>query len=166
MLTDNWLSVFTAKEAKRFKLKVGLLAILIERNQVLLLRRFQTGIDDGKYVLPMGCHDGKEPLTLGLIREIKEEINIDLTLEDVSVCHVVHRFHRMPQDLSFEQIDVYFKIHRYSGEIRNNEPDRCDELAFFPLDDLPEEIVPCIRSALQCMQRGEFFSEFGFVEGI
>ncbi|MBP7073830.1 MAG: NUDIX domain-containing protein [Rhabdochlamydiaceae bacterium] len=158
----SFLSVFAAKEAKRFKLKVGILVVLIEEEQVLLLRRFQTGIDDARYVVPMGGHDGQEPLTLGVIREAKEEVNIDLKQEDIEVCHVMHRFHPMPEGLSFEQIDVFFRVKSYEGVITNNEPDRCDELAFFPLNDLPKATAPFIRQALQCIQEGKSYSEFGF----
>ena len=158
----DFLSIFAAKEKQRFKLKVGVFVVLEEEGKVLLLRRFQTGISDGKYVLPMGGHDGKEPLTSALIREAKEEINIDLNYDDVSVCHVMHRFHPMPEGLSFEQIDVFFKVKSYQGSITNNEPDHCDELAFFSIRDLPENIDPFIRYALQCIQKGEGFSEFGF----
>lgn len=162
MTTESFLSVFAAKEAKRFKLKVGVFIVLIKENQVLLLRRFQTGIADGRYVLPMGGHDGKEPLTGAVIREAKEEINIDIKKEDISVCHVMHRFHPMPEGLSFEQMDVFFKINSYQGIIQNNEPDRCDELAFFSLENLPLATDSFISYALECIQKGEFFSEFGF----
>jgi len=162
MTTDSFLTIFAAKEAKRFKLKVGVFVVLMEEGRVLMLRRFQTGIADGKYVLPMGGHDGKDSLTVTLIREAKEEINIDLKPEDVSVCHVMHRFQPMPENLSFEQIDVFFKINRYEGEIRNNEPELCDELAFFPLNNLPQNIDGFVGQALHCIQRGECYSEFGF----
>jgi 8-oxo-dGTP diphosphatase len=162
MTTDSFLSIFAEKEAKRFKLKVGVFVVLIEQEEVLLLRRFQTGIADGKHVLPMGGHDGKEPLTNTLIREAKEEINIDLRPEDVLVCHMMHRFHPMPEGLSFEQIDLYFRVRGYEGVIQNNEPHVCDEIAFFPLSDLPNTLEPFIRCALKCIGRGEFYSEFGF----
>ena len=162
MSTESFLSLFAAKEAKRFKLKVGVLAVIIEERKVLLLRRFQTGIADGKYVVPMGGHDGKEPLTQALIREAKEEVNIDVKPENVSVCHVMHRFHPMPQGLSFEQIDFFFTIHSYEGLIQNMETDRCDELAFYPLVELPKMTDSFIGHALKCIQEGQFYSEFGF----
>jgi len=162
MSTDQMLALFAAKEATRFKMKVGVFAIVMNEDKVLLLRRFQTGIADGRYVLPMGGHDGKEPLTHTMIREAKEEINIEVRPEDLSVCHVMHRFHPMPNGFSFEQMDVYFKIEGYAGEIHNNEPDRCDELSFYPLDALPEKLEPFIAQALQCARHGQFYSEFGF----
>jgi 8-oxo-dGTP pyrophosphatase MutT (NUDIX family) len=143
-------------------MKVGVFLFLVQGNEILLLRRFQTGIDDNRYVVPMGGHDGKEPLKQSLIREAKEEVNIDLKLSDIEVCHVMHRFHQMPQGLSFEQMDVYFKARSYEGVIKNAEPDTCDEVKFFPLHSLPENTAPFIRRAIENMEKGEFFSEFGW----
>ncbi len=163
-LTEQFLSVFAQKEAKRFKLKVGVLLFLIQDNKILLLRRFQTGIDDGVYVVPMGGHDGGEPLTTTLIREAAEETNIVLLPEAVRVCHVMHRFHPMPQGLSFEQIDVYFQANAYQGVIENLEPHKCDNLRFFPVNNLPVNTAPFIRHAIDCTLKGQFFSEFGWQE--
>ena len=73
----DYLSTFAAKEAQRFKLKVGVFVVLQQGDKVLMLRRFQTGISDGKYVLPMGGHDGNETLISAVIREAQEEVNIE-----------------------------------------------------------------------------------------
>ena len=162
MIQESYLSIFAAKEAERFKLKVGVFLFLIQDGRILLLRRYRTGVDDGCYVVPMGGHDGNEPLTQTLIREAKEEINIDLEPENLSVCHVMHRFYPMPNNLSFEQIDFYFRIKKYKGTIQNNETDRCDNLAFFPLDALPQATEPFVLAALAHIAKGEFYSEWGF----
>lgn len=153
---------FKEKEAKRFKLKVGVFALLMDKEKVLLLRRFQTGTEDGLYVLPMGGHDGTEPLTQSLIREIKEEINLDVQPENVTLTHVMHRFHPMDHGLSFEQLDMIYFIHSYHGTLHNNEPDKCDDLAFFPMDQLPENTAPFVKKMLQCIQKGQLYSEFGW----
>lgn len=162
MIENSFLTTFAQKEAKRFKLKVGVFLLLIEKGQILLLRRYRTGIDDGKYVVPMGGHDGQEKLTTTLIREAKEETNIGLQLKNVSVCHIMHRFHAMPNNLSFEQLDVFFRAQEYEGVIKNMEPTKCDELKFHPIDHLPENTAPFIRHAIQCTLKGELFSEFGW----
>lgn len=162
MTTSSFLSVFAAKEAQRFKMKVGVFLMLIEGGKILLLRRARTGIEDGMYVLPMGGHDGREPLTQTLIREAREETGLVLQPNDIEVCHVVHRFHFMPEGLSFEQMDVYFRAEKYSGVPQNLEPDRCDEVAFYPLNQLPNPISPFIRAALDNVEQGKFFSEFGW----
>lgn len=153
---------FARKEAHRFRLKVGVFLLLIEHNNILLLRRYQTGIDDGCYVVPMGSIDGDERVSEALIREVREEANIILKPQDMRVCHVMHRLHTMPDGYSFEQIDVFFKASAYEGIIKNLEPHKCDELQFFPLDNLPEKTVPAIRHAISCSVEGRFFSEFGW----
>ncbi|HVW99362.1 MAG TPA: NUDIX domain-containing protein [Candidatus Babeliaceae bacterium] len=163
MVTSS-LEKFFQKEATRFKLKVGVLLFLIQNDAILLLRRFQTGTDDGLYVVPMGGHDGNEPVTSSLIREAKEEANLLLKPGDLTVCHVMHRLHHMTEEVSFEQIDIIFKAHQYEGTLRNNEPDHCDELAFYPLNNLPENTAPFIRHAIDCVARECFFSEFGWKE--
>jgi 8-oxo-dGTP diphosphatase len=159
---DTFLSVFQQKEAVRFKLKVGLFLLLIQNNQILLLRRYRTGIEDGMYVVPMGGHDGKIPVTDTLIREAEEEAGIRLKPEDVTFCHVMHRLQHMLNELSFEQIDLYFKAESYEGIIENRESDKCDDLQFYPLDALPDTMSPCVLQAIQCTQNKQFFSTFGW----
>jgi 8-oxo-dGTP pyrophosphatase MutT (NUDIX family) len=159
---DSFFQTFAYKEAQRFKMKVGVFLFLIKDEKILLLRRAQTGIDDGCYVVPMGGVDGNESLTTACIREAYEEANIRIQTKDIQVRHVMHRFHPMPEGFSFEQMDVFFYATTFEGEIYNNEPHKCDELAFYSLDTLPETMVPFIRSALHSVQSNVFFSEFGW----
>lgn len=161
-LQSGNLTIFAEKEKRRFKLKVGVCLFLVQNDEILLLRRFNTGIDDGLYVVPMGGHDGKEPLTQALIREAEEETGIVLKPANVQLCHVMHRFHPMPEGLSFEQIDMYFKAEIYDGVVENMEPNKCDELKFYPMDNLPANTAPFIKHAIQSMLQGQFYSEFGW----
>ena len=162
-MTDSLsLARFALKEKERFKLKIGVFLFLIQDEHLLLLRRYCTGIGDGMYVLPMGGHDGKEPLTQALIREVKEETNILIKPEQITACHVMHRLHHLPDGLSFEQMDVFFKATTYEGIIKNREPHKCDELQFYPLNDLPANTVPFIRYAIDCILKQQIFSEFGW----
>jgi 8-oxo-dGTP pyrophosphatase MutT (NUDIX family) len=154
---------YALKDSQRFKLKAGVFLFLIQNGQILLLRRYQTGIDDGLYVVPMGAHDGKEPLTSSLIREAKEEANVILKPEDITVCHTMHRLHTMPDGFSFEQIDLFFKAEVYEGIIENMEPHKCDDLRFFPIDNLPNNIVPFIHQAIRCLESNVCYSEFGWL---
>lgn len=45
---------------KRFTLRVAAYLILIKKNKVLLLRRFNTGWEDGNYTLISGHLEGQE----------------------------------------------------------------------------------------------------------
>lgn len=156
------LSSFALKDLKRFKLKVGVFLFLIQDDQILLLRRFNTGIDDGQYGVPMGALEGNETVTSALMREAAEEANISVKPEDLTVCHVMHRFHTTLERFSFEQIDIFFKVSVYEGIIKNLEPHKCDELKFYPINDLPPNTIPFIRAAINSTLEGQCFSEFGW----
>lgn len=154
--------LFLEKEAKKFKVKVGVFLFLIQDNNILLLRRYNTGIADGCYVVPMGGLLEDETVTQAVIREAREETAVILKPEKIHVCHVMHRFHRMPEGYSFPQIDVYFQTKQWEGTITNCEPHKCDELKFFPLESPPEKTEPFILHALKCAKNGVFYSEFGW----
>jgi len=139
-----------------FKLIPAVHLFLMKDDQVLLSRRFHTGYEDGNYSVPAGHVDGNEPVTSAMIREAREEIGITLTPSDLKVVHVMHRV------TNEERIDFFFTARHWEGEICNAEPEKCDDLHWFPLDQLPENTIPYIRSALSCLQSGQFYSEFGW----
>ena len=149
-----------AKVKTRFKIKTAVFLLLIQDDEILLLRRFNTGIDDGCYVVPMGCINGNETITQALFREAQEEANIFPVNPRFS--HVMHRLHKLPDGSEFEQIDFFFIANDYVGTLHNNEPHKCDELAFYPLNQLPEKTVSFIRAALSKSLNSNAFSEFGW----
>lgn len=131
--------------------------VLRDQERVLLLRRFNTGYEDGKYSLPAGHVDQGETFTQTLVREAAEEINIRLKSEDIRVAHIMHR-----KDYDSERIDTFFVAERYEGEPKNIEPHKCDDLSWFSLEELPGNIIPYVRQALECIRDGQFYSEFGW----
>lgn len=152
----------TLKDQKRFRIKVGVFLALIENDRVLLLRRYNTGIADGRHVLPMGGLDDGETLTQAIIREAQEEVNLTIQPDKLNVVHVMHRLHHLPNGDSFPQMDVFFTPQSYVGVIQNMEPHKCDELKFYPINDLPSTIEPFIKQALECILAGQFYSEIGW----
>ncbi len=136
----------------RHKLKVAVYLILIKEDKVLLARRLNTGWQDGNYSLPSGHLDPDETVVQAMVRETKEEINIQLNPEDLKLVHTMHRMNIY--------IDFYFTASRYTGEVKNMEENKCDALDWFPLEALPENIVPSVKSALDNYPKGVTFSEF------
>jgi ADP-ribose pyrophosphatase YjhB (NUDIX family) len=130
---------------------------LIKDNKILLQRRFQTGFQDGNYGVPSGHLDGGETAKEGCVREIKEEIGIDLKVEDLDVVHVM--FRKATDD---ERIDFFMTASSYGGEVRNCEPHKCDDLSWFPLDDLPENVVDYVKVAIEAYRDDLTYSEFGW----
>jgi len=63
---------------ERFKLTTAVYLVLRNESKVLLLRRANTGYQDGKYSLVAGHLDGDELGTVAIVREAKEEAGIDL----------------------------------------------------------------------------------------
>ena len=58
---------------ERFKLVVAVHLILIENGKILLLRRYNTGYEDGNYSLVAGHIDGNESVIQAMQREALEE---------------------------------------------------------------------------------------------
>ncbi|MBP7842469.1 NUDIX domain-containing protein [Candidatus Woesebacteria bacterium] len=135
------------------------LVLMNERGQVLLLRRFNTGFKDGMYSLVAGHVDAGETFTQALVREVREEAGIVVLPEDAEVVHLMHR--KSDTDGS-ERTDVFFVVRKWSGEITNCEPGKCDELSWFDMDNLPENMVEYIRVALGHIWDGVRYSEVGW----
>lgn len=49
-----------------------------------------------------------------------------------------------------------------NGEIENKEPNKCSELGWYDIDDLPTNMVPCVRKAIENYQDKVVFDNFGW----
>ena len=141
----------------RFKYIGSSYLLLIKDEKILLQRRCNTGFMDGYYGVPAGHLDGGETAREGGAREFKEEIGIDTDPKNLRVVHVMHR--KAKDD---ERIDFFMTTDRYEGEIENREPHKCDELKWFPMDQLPENTIDYIVTAISAFQNNEYYSEFGW----
>ena len=138
----------------RFKSAVHLL--LIHNQKILLLRRYNTSYEDGNYSVVAGHLNGGEMVTAAAVREAREEVGIVIREKDIEIVQVMHR---LSDD---ERIDFFVTVSAWKGEITNQEPDKCDHLAWFSLDELPENTVPYVRQAIRNYQNGVQFSSFGW----
>jgi 8-oxo-dGTP diphosphatase len=141
---------------ERFKLIAAMYLILIHDNKILLMRRKNTGYEDGNYGVPSGHLEDGESLKYGMVREAKEEIDIDIDMNDIELVHIMHR---REHDI---RIDFFFKVKKYTGTPRNAEPDKCDDLQWFPLDDLPANTIPYIKEAIEKSLAKHMYSEIGW----
>ena len=145
------------KKEERFKIFIAAYLVLIKDEQVLLLKRANTGYQDGNFSLVSGHFDGNETAKQCIAREAKEEAGIELDSNNLKVIHIMHRFR--PER---EYIDVYVQTDSWDGEVKNMEPDKCDELQWFPLTELPDNIVPEIKLALENIKKDIFYGEVGW----
>jgi 8-oxo-dGTP diphosphatase len=49
-----------------------------------------------------------------------------------------------------------------AGRKKNMEPDKCDDLSWFPINKLPKNTIPFIREATSNVNQKIFYSEFGY----
>lgn len=135
--------------------------ILLKDGKILLGRRINTHYYDGWYSVPAGHVEVNELPTEALVREIIEEIGITIDLKDV---RLVHMMYRAKHDETGQRVDFFFVVEKWSGEITNTEPDKCDDLRWFPIHELPENMMHHVRHALECYQKGIDYSELPFNE--
>src|SRR5690242_9985844 len=109
----------------RFKLIASAYLFFIKQDNILLLRRCNTGYEDGKYSVPAGHLEAHETIQHTAIREAKEEVGVDINPNNIQIVHIMHR-----TQLD-ERIDFFFVPSTWSGEIRNAEPEKCDDLSWF-----------------------------------
>lgn len=144
----------------KYKLVPASYLILRNGNQVLLLKRANTGYEDGKYSMVAGHVEDGETFTDTAIREGLEEAGIRIYPEDLKVAHVLQR--RYGEGPLEQRIDVFFTADNWVGKIVNNEPHKCEALDWFDLDNLPENVIPYIKHVLECVKKGVSYSEFGW----
>ncbi len=125
-------------------------------DSILLLRRFNTGWEDGQYSVPAGHVETGETVTQAAVREAREEVGVNLTRDQLRVVHIMNR---KSED---ERIDFFLAVGGWDGEIVNAEPEKCDDLAWFPVASLPVNLIPYVRRAFENYQAGLVYSEFGW----
>ena len=138
------------------KFPVTVHMFFLRQNKLLLIRRYQTGYMDGHYSVPAGHLDGNEPVRRAAVREANEEIGVQIDPGDIDFAGV---FHRSEGD---ERVDFFVQVRRWRGEPFNAEPEKCDELRWTEVNDLPENTIPYIRRAIENFQTGVLFEEFGW----
>ena len=142
---------------ERYKLIPSIYLFLEKDGATLLLRRCNTGFEDGNYGLASGHAEENETLREALKREALEEIGITIGVEKLELVHTMHRFCG-----DHARMDFFFTAEEWKGTINNMEPDKCDHIDWFPLNELPENTIDYIRVAVNHWQGRVPYSEFGW----
>lgn len=153
----------------RAKFPVTVHLLFFRQDQVLLLRRFNTGFEDGNYSVPAGHLDGGETVRMAAQREALEETGVHIEVEGIAFAAVMHR--KSDDTLlplsgtgagTGERVDFFVHVNAWNGEPFNAEPDKCDELRWCDVDALPVNIIPYVKQAIQNFRSGVVFDEFGW----
>ena len=146
------MGMYNQRMRARFPVTVHLL--FFRGDQILLLRRFKTGYADGQYSVPAGHLEGCETVMAAATREAEEEVGIKLKTDDMAFSTVMHRIE------DEERVDFFIYVHKWQGEPFNAEPDKCDDLCWVDVNQLPANTVPYVRKALGNYLAGITFDEY------
>lgn len=117
--------------------------ILTNDNKILLQKRKGSKLWPGYYALPAGHIDEGETQYDALVREAKEELGIEIIPDDIINNYVVLRrnFFEIDGKILEPYIDYYFEIKKYKGIPKIIEEDKCEELLWADVNNLPEPFI-------------------------
>jgi len=138
---------------KRYRIITSVFFLYIKERNILMLRRFNTGYEDGNYSLPAGHVEEDETLSEALSRELFEEIGVNIKPHNFKLVHVMHRKNE-------NRIDFFFTANVKTLYPLNKEPTKADDISWFSLTHLPLNTIPCIFAAINSYRKGHFYSEF------
>lgn len=117
-------------------LQDGAAAIIVNNNGEILM---QSRADNDRWGLPGGCQELGERFEDTVIREVKEETNLDITEENLELIAIVSgnsRRNEYPNgDVVINNTALYC-VRNYSGDIKWDSESK--EMKFFDLDNLPK----------------------------
>lgn len=118
--------------------------VLVEKNgKILLSRRQNKGWGDGLLCIPGGHVEPNETFRQAAVREIKEELGLDVAENDLEyLCTEMKNVSGAPY------VSIEFTL-RTNAEPKNCEPHECSELVWVDPRSLPEDVIPNFRNIIE-----------------
>ena len=164
--TEAYTEAYAASHG-RFAVIPAVYVVLCRGDEVLLQLRRGTGYYDEYWACGAAGHvEQGESLLAAAVREAREELGVELDETALTVLTVMHRTGgevdggRRAID---ERIDVFFSAADWRGEPRPME-DKAAELGWFPIDALPEPVVPHELAVIEALRDGTLapITPYGF----
>lgn len=134
------------------------------RREVLLQFREGTGFMDQHWACGAAGHvEAGESVFAAAVREVREELAVQIGAADLVPLVVVHRRHE-DEAPDNQRIDVFFACERWDGDPAIQEAHKAGGLDWFPLDELPDPVVPHEARVLRALASGDLplVASFGF----
>ena len=126
-------------------IKVGVGVIVRDNNKILLGHRCKDKEDTGGIIgrdtwsLPGGKQEYDETIQVAVIREVKEETNLDITEDNLELVGIIAGGTRRKEypngDVVINNTALYC-VKNYTGEVKWDSESK--DMRFFDLDNLPE----------------------------
>ncbi len=127
------------------------------RIKILLQRRQNTGFADGMWDLSCSGHvEEGESILKTAARESKEELGVEINYNDLNFFALIHKY-----DKGVVYYNAYFFADKFKGVPKIME-NKCSELKWFYLDELPEDLLEDRKLALKNILNGAKYYDFGW----
>jgi ADP-ribose pyrophosphatase YjhB (NUDIX family) len=110
--------------------------VILRSGDKILMSQRGGDYENGRWHLPSGKLDSNEPLPKGAARELLEETGVTVDPAHLRMVHVVH--HRQKEG---DRVGFFFLATKWIGEPVNREPNKCLDLQWFDVADLPDDII-------------------------
>lgn len=117
---------------------------VVNGSKVLLGRRFDTGWMDGYLCAPGGHIEKGESPTVAMQREIEEELGTKVDLNDLEFLCIAAR-----NTAPYEYASYEFVIRDKDYKFINAEPDKCSELVWVDIHELPDDVIEDFKAIIQ-----------------
>lgn len=138
-------------------LQDGAAAIIINKEKKILLQ-YSNVIN--RWMLPGGCQELGETFAETIIREIKEETNLDVNITDLNLINIISGPVRKHQYLNGDIVfnnTVLYEITKYKGTIKAINESK--ELRFFSLNEIPEDLLDMDLIEIYKNTKGTFLND-------
>ena len=122
--------------------KVGVGGVILQDSNVLLLLRKRPP-ETGFWSLPGGRVEFMERVEDALVRELKEELGVDVEIDSL-ICVTDH----IIQADNAHWVSPAYLVRSISGVPQNLEPDKTAAIEWFPLSHLPDNLGLAAKAAL------------------
>jgi 8-oxo-dGTP diphosphatase len=125
---------------------VGLGVILVNSEGKILVGK-RKGSHAQKWSIPGGHLELGSAFELDAVREVKEET--DLNIENPRVIAVTNNLETYREE-GKHYVSIILLADRYSGELKNTEPGKCEEWRWVDPRELPEPHFDASRLGVEC----------------
>lgn len=133
------------------------IAFLETHNKLLLVRRHNARFGNQQYSLVGGKVEAGETALQAVIREIKEEVGLELSPKDLTFVHALHR-----RGTESEFVALCFKADITGKKFFNAEPQKHDAASLFDLSALPDNILEAHKQVIKEALKDGYYSEHGW----